>query len=34
MKKQWFEFCSLENPQETKIASPYLDYLTWNTKGC
>lgn len=32
MKKQWFVFCSLENPQETKIASPYLDYLTWNTK--
>ena len=34
MKKQWFVFCSLENPQETKIASPYLDYLTWNTKVC
>lgn len=33
MKKQWFVFTSLENPQETKTASPYLDYLTWNTKG-
>ena len=34
MKKQWFVFTSLENPQETKTSSPYLDYLTWNTKGC
>ena len=33
MKKQWFVFTSLENPQETKTASSYLDYLTWNTKG-
>ena len=34
MKKQWFVFCSLENKKKKKIASPYLDYLTWNTKGC
>ena len=33
MGKQWFVFTSLENSQETKTASPYLDYLTWNTKG-
>ena len=29
--KQWFVFTSLENPKETKTASPYLDYITWNT---
>ena len=33
MGEQWFVFTSLENPQEAKTASLYLDYLTWNTNG-
>lgn len=33
MGEKWFVFTPLENSQEIKAPSLYLEYLTWNTRG-